>query len=186
MAKENNVTRMAENRKDIPVRGAGPVASLRDEVNNLFDRFLGRSAAPRGARQDLSADPWWRAQDPFAWLDTVDASLWSDNFGQTDFSETDNDYEIQIDLPGLKRDDVTVDFADGTITVAGERSDEREDERKGYYLSERSHGYFRRSFRVPDNIDPDQIGAQFNEGVLTIRLPKTEEARRNTRRISVS
>lgn len=185
MADNSKRARMPENRRDVPVRGAGPLGALREEINHLFDRFTGHAPATAGRREALGGDELWPGRDPFSLLDSAAGSLWRENFGQTDFSETESDYEIQIDLPGLKRDDVSVDYADGVLTVAGERTDEREDERKGYYLSERSHGYFRRSFRVPDNVDQDRISARFSDGVLTIQLPKTEEARQNTRRISV-
>lgn len=187
MARNTGVSRVPERQKtDVPVRGGGPVSSLREEVNHLFDRFMGRPVTGRSGRHggDLVGEDLW-ARDPLSLLDPTGAGFWRENFGQTDFSETDDEYEVQIDLPGLKRDDVDVDYADGVLTVSGERTDEREDERKGYYLSERGYGYFRRSFRVPDNVDQDNIGARFADGVLTIRLPKTEEARRNTRRIEV-
>lgn len=189
MVAKGNVSRMPERRKsEVPVRGGGPIASLREEVNHLFDRFMRRGSMPeRGSRRgELIEEDLWTPRDPFALLDSAAAGLWRDDFGSTDFSETDEDYEIQIDLPGLSREDVDVDYSAGVLTVSGERVDESEDRRKGYYLSERSHGYFRRSFRVPDNVDADSISAKFSEGVLSIRLPKTEEAKRDTRRIEVA
>ena len=177
MAESATVTRMPERQRvEQPARrfGAlGPTApmlgALRGEVDSLFDRFLGGSGLERGWPGDASPS----------------STLWRDHLGQTDISETASEYEIQIDLPGMNRDNVQIDYADGTIIVSGERSDERRDERQGYYLSERSYGSFRRSFRVPENVDADRIGAQFHDGVLSIRLPKTEEAVQNTRRIEV-
>lgn len=185
---DSTVSRMPERRsgRDIPVRGAG-VSSLRNEINRLFDRFSGRGMASRTGRR--AAEPWglddpWLGRDPFELLDSAFGAA-AASFGHADLSETDEGYELQIDLPGMKNDGVAVDYSDGILTVSGERSDEREDRRKGYYLSERSYGVYERSFRVPDSVEPDDIGAEFRDGVLTVTLPKSEEARRSSRRIDV-
>mgnify|MGYP006285315345 CR=1 FL=1 len=178
-----NVARMPERQteREIPVRGGG-LSGLRNEMSRLF----GRTPAYAGRRGgDLPGpEAAWFARDPFEWLESaLDAGLGS--FGQADVSETDKAYELEIDLPGMKKDDVSVDYSDGVITIAGERRDEREDERKGYYLSERSHGTFQRSFRVPESVDHENISAKFTDGVLTVELPKTEESRETSRRIDV-
>ena len=166
---EANVSRMPERTgRGVPVSGPGTVGSLRNEINHLFDRFAGRE---RGLREPL--DPFDRvlAREPL--------------FAQADLSETDEAWELQVDLPGMRKDDVTVDYANGVITIAGERTDEREDSRKGYYLSERSHGAFQRAFRVPEGVEPDAIRARFDDGVLTVTLPKSAEARRQSHRIEI-
>lgn len=180
---ESTVSRMPERRggTDIPVRG-GP-GSLRGEMNRLFDRFAGHR--PTGARRgtDLWApDELW-GRDPFELLDNVFGAV--ESFGHADLSETDAGYELQVDLPGMKKDDVAIDYSDGNLTISGERSDEREDQRRGYYLSERSYGAYERSFRVPESVEPDNISAEFRDGVLTVKLPKSEEARKSSRRIDV-
>lgn len=183
---EKNVTRMPEREteRDIPVRGGG-ASSLRNELNRLFDRFGGRGVAPSGRRPtDLwSPEDLWFGRDPFALLEGAFGGM--ESFGHADLSETEDAYELQVDLPGMKKDDVSVDYSDGVLTISGERKDEREDKRKGYYLSERSYGAYQRSFRVPESVDCDSISAQFNDGVLTITLPKTEEAQKTSRRIDV-
>ncbi|MDZ7749025.1 MAG: Hsp20/alpha crystallin family protein [Halofilum sp. (in: g-proteobacteria)] len=181
---EKNVTRMPERQaeRDIPVRGG---SSLRNEINRLFDRFGGRGVAPTGRRASdmLSPEDLWLGRDPFALLEGAFGGM--EAFGNADLSETDEAYELQVDLPGMKKDDVSVDYSDGVLTISGERKDEREDKRKGYYLSERSYGAYQRSFRVPESVDHDNIAAQFNDGVLTITLPKTREAQQTSRRIDV-
>lgn len=182
-----NVSRMPERQagREVPVRGGG-LSSLRTEMNRLFDRFGGRGAAPSGGRRtgDLAAfDPFGR--DPFELLESALAEGGLESFGRADLSETEEAYELQVDLPGMKKDDVQVDYSDGILTISGERRDEREDERKGYYLSERSYGAYRRSFRVPENVDHDAISARFSDGVLTVKLPKTEESRETARRIDI-
>lgn len=158
----------------VPVRGGGGLTSLRDEINRLFDRL------PVGRRR---ADPWLDAwyRDPFAELEWATAG----GLGKADLSETDEGYELQIDLPGLKKGDIEIDLSDGVLTVSGERSDEHEDKRKGYYLSERSYGSVRRSFRVPESVDANRIGAEFRDGVLTLKMPRTEEAQKSARRIEI-
>ena len=160
--------------ESVPVRSGGGLTSLRDEINRLFDRI------PGGRRRgDAWPDPW--SWDPFAGLEWPAGG----GLGKTDLSETDEGYELQVDLPGMKKDDVSVDLSDGILTISGERSDEREDKRKGYYLSERSYGSVRRSFRVPESVDTDRIGAEFRDGVLTLTMPRTEEAQKSKRRIEV-
>lgn len=185
---ESTVSRMPERQggRDIPVRGGG-LGSLRGEVNRLFDRFSGRAVPTRTGRR--ATELWgpedaWLGRDPFELLDTVFGAA-TGSFGHADLSETDEGYELQIDLPGMNKDDVAIDYSDGILTISGERSDEREDKRKGYYLSERSYGAYERSFRVPDSVEPDDIGAEFRDGVLTVKLPKSEEARKSSRRIDV-
>ncbi len=158
----------------VPVRSGGGLTSLRDEINRLFDRFPGGRR-----RSDAWPDPW--SWDPFAGLEWPAGG----GLGKADLSETDEGYELQVDLPGMKKDDVSVDLSDGMLTISGERSDEREDKRKGYYLSERSYGSVRRSFRVPESVDTDRIGAEFRDGVLTLTMPRTEEAQKSKRRIEV-
>jgi HSP20 family protein len=185
---EQNVTRMPEREAEgnIPVRGGG-VSSLRNEINRLFDRFGGRGVAPRNARRatDLwSPEDLWFGRDPFDLLESAVGGV-MESFGHADLSETDDAYELQVDLPGMKKDDVAVDYSDGVLTISGERKDEREDKRKGYYLSERTYGSYQRSFRVPESVDHENIKAQFSDGVLTISLPKTQQAQQTSRRIDV-
>lgn len=169
---EATVTRMPERtQRDVPVRGPGAVGTLRDEINSLFERFAGRDRPLRDVREPLDLLDWPLGREPA--------------FAQADLSETEDAWELQIDLPGLDKEDVSVDYANGVVTIAGERTDQREDKRKGYYLSERTYGSFQRSFRVPEGVKPDDIRARFDNGVLTVELPKSDEARRQTHRIEI-
>ncbi len=179
---EQNVSRMPERdqAQDIPVRGGG----LRNELNRLFGRSPA-ARAPRRGSELWSPEDMWFGRDPFDLLESALANANLESFGHADLSETDNAYELQIDLPGVKKDDISVDYSDNVLTISAERKDEREDKRKGYYLSERSYGAYQRSFRVPESVDHDNIKANFNEGVLTVTLPKTEEAQKTSRRIDV-
>lgn len=170
---------------EVPVRGSGGLKSLREEMNQVFDRFSNAQWPHFGRRRhsDPMSEPTW-ALDPFESMNMP--SLWGEReLGRADLSETDEGFELQIDLPGLQKKDIHVEVADGLLTVAGERSDEREDKRRGYYLSERSYGSVRRSFRIPDTIKLDDVKAAFENGVLTLTMPKTEEAQKNARQIEI-
>src|SRR3954469_2707163 len=101
-----------------------------------------------------------------------------------DLVETEDHYLLKADLPGMKQDDVAIEFNDGTLTVSGERKAEYERKEKGFFRLERSFGKFSRSLTLPDGIDPDRIDASFTDGVPDTRTPKPEEPK--PRRIEVS
>src|SRR3954451_14593993 len=103
---------------------------------------------------------------------------------EMDLVETDDHYMLKADLPGMKQEDVSIEFNDGTLTIAGERKAEYERKEKGFFRLERSFGKFSRSLTLPDGIDPDKIGAEFHEGVLDVTIPKPEA--RKPRRIDVA
>ena len=76
-------------------------------------------------------------------------------------------------------------WSDDLLTIKGEKKEEKEEKKKDYYLSERRYGSFQRSFRVPDGVDASKIEAKFNNGVLTVTLPKTVEAQKKQKKIEV-
>jgi len=80
---------------------------------------------------------------------------------------------------------VEVKVANGVLTIKGNKSEEKEESKKGYYLQERNFGFFERSFQVPDGVDRDKIEASFKKGVLTVTLPKKPEAQKAAKRIDV-
>ena len=81
-------------------------------------------------------------------------------------------YEITVELPGVKAEDIDVSAHDGALTVKGEKRFERTREGKSYFFSEREYGAFQRSFRLPPDADETAISADFADGVLTLRIPK--------------
>jgi HSP20 family protein len=81
-----------------------------------------------------------------------------------------------VELPGLDEKDVEVKLANGSLTVKGEKKEDKEEREKDYYFSERRYGSFVRSFPLPEGVNADKIEASFAKGVLTIKLPKTAEA----------
>jgi HSP20 family protein len=102
-----------------------------------------------------------------------------------DIAETDKAYEITAELPGMDEKNIEVKFADGVLTIKGEKKDEKEEKKKDYYLSERSYGSFQPSFQVPDGVDTDKIEATFKKGVLSVALPKSVEAQKAAKKIDV-
>jgi HSP20 family protein len=118
---------------------------LRREIDRLFDdAFVGRKS---GA----------------TWTPAVD------------IHETSKELRIDFELPGIRPEDVEIDVENGMLTVRGQKTAERkeEDEEGRYHLVERTYGSFVRSFQLPPGVDENQIGADFDEGVLHVRIPKT-------------
>ena len=103
-----------------------------------------------------------------------------------DISETDKEFVITAELPGMDESNIDVKFSDGTLTIKGEKKDEREEKQKDYHLSERRYGSFQRSFGVPDGVDADKIEAHFKNGVLTVTLPKRPEAQKSEKKIAIN
>ncbi len=81
---------------------------------------------------------------------------------------------------------VDVKLANGVLTIKGEKKEEKEEKEKDYYLSERRFGSFQRSFQLPEGIDEDKIQANFEKGVLTVKLPKGAEAQKPEKKISIA
>lgn len=102
-----------------------------------------------------------------------------------EMTETDKAYKITAELPGMALGDVEVTFEDGVLRVAGVKKEEREEDERGYRLSERSYGAFERLIELPAAANPDKIDATFSNGVLTITIGKDGEQQRNVRKISI-
>lgn len=81
-------------------------------------------------------------------------------------------YEIAVELPGVKQDDIEIALQEGVLTVTGEKRSARKEEGEDYFFSEREYGRFQRSFRLPPDADGDKISAAFSDGVLTLSVPK--------------
>jgi HSP20 family protein len=103
-----------------------------------------------------------------------------------DFVERDNEYEVTAELPGLDQKDVEVKLVNGALVISGEKKTEREEKGEGRFFSERRYGSFKRSFRLPENIDPDQIQASFEKGVLKVTLAKAAQARTEEKKIEIA
>jgi HSP20 family protein len=115
----------------------------------------------------------------------------AENSGETtawtprvDLAETEDAYFIQADVPGLKKDDIEINYQDGTLTVRGERTFDETSENRKFVRVERSYGRFYRAFTLPKSVNESDIQATFEDGVLTIEVPKAEETK--PRRIEIS
>jgi len=89
-----------------------------------------------------------------------------------DAAATEETYEINVELPGVSENDISVELHNNVLTVKGEKRFEREEKGKTYYFSERRYGSFHRSFRVPEDVEAEKVTAGFKDGVLTIKVPK--------------
>ncbi|MFB9863134.1 Hsp20/alpha crystallin family protein [Rufibacter immobilis] len=94
---------------------------------------------------------------------------------QVDTCETEQAYEIEVALPGLKKEDIHLDFQQGRLTISGERHFNQEQKDKRYHLIESQYGAFSRSFQFPDTVKAEAIEAVFENGVLQVRVPKDEQ-----------
>jgi HSP20 family protein len=128
-----------------------PFFRLRQEMDRLFDDFFGAPALSGG---------WSRATD----------------WPSLEVNETDDEVRITAELPGMNEKDVDLSVRDGMLTIKGERKGEHEDRDRGW--SERYYGRFERRLTLPDGADEARCAADFRDGVLTVRIPKTGEAAR--------
>jgi HSP20 family protein len=94
-------------------------------------------------------------------------------------------YHIEVDLPGVKKDDICVDIKDDVLTISGQRKTKKEVKEKDYYKMESSYGKFQRSFTLPDNIDAENIEANSKDGVLEVVVPKMEKSKKETKKIKI-
>jgi HSP20 family protein len=102
-----------------------------------------------------------------------------------DIYEEGDEIVVKSELPGIKKEDIDVTLTDDKITISGEKKKEEKVERKDYYSLERSYGSFSRSFRLPVEVQTAKARAEFKDGVLEIRIPKTEKARKKEKKIAI-
>ncbi len=94
-----------------------------------------------------------------------------------DMEETEEDYIVKAEIPGIKKDDINISIADNKVVIAGEVAEEKDVQEKNYYLKERARGKFSRGFTLPTPVDSGKAEATFKDGILTLKLPKAEEAK---------
>jgi len=136
-----------------------------EEMDRLFGDFgLGRGLVPPA-------------------LMNVACANWSP---QVEMFERDGELVVRADLPGLKKDDVKVEFTDDGLAIEGERRAEREEKGEGYYRSERSYGNFYRLLPLPDGVNPEDASAKFQNGVLEVTMPARKKMTRAKKKIEIS
>jgi HSP20 family protein len=101
-----------------------------------------------------------------------------------DLVEEGDHFVLRADLPGVSENEVNVELEDHVLTISGERKSEDEERKEGYYRLERASGRFSRSLTLPEGIDPEGVEAKFDNGVLTVRIPKPQE--RKPRRVAIN
>jgi HSP20 family protein len=155
------------------LRPRRPLVSLRQEIDRLFDDFgVGSWRSPfRSSLFDM--DPFRRAKAAFSGVPAVDVA------------ETEKGYKVVAELPGMDEKNIEVKIANGMLTIKGEKQEEKQEEKQDYYIRERSFGSFERTFPVPDGVELDKVDASFKKGVLTVTLPKTAEAQKAEKKITV-
>jgi HSP20 family protein len=94
----------------------------------------------------------------------------------TNLAETDSQFEVTLDLPGMKPEDFNLEFNDGQLWITGERQQEEEEKGKTYHRVERSYGHFRRGISLGPDVDPEKIEATYKDGILTVVVPKAPAA----------
>jgi HSP20 family protein len=104
---------------------------------------------------------------------------------RVDVSETDKEIKVSAELPGMDEKDIDVSLARDTLTIKGEKKEEKEEKGEDYYRMERSYGSFTRSVSLRVEVDTDKVQATFKKGVLEITLPKTPEAIQETKKVPV-
>ena len=150
-----------------------PFDSLRREVDRLFEDFAGGLWRSSFGRSFFDIEPAWRSRSAMSTMPAIDVT------------ETDKAYAITAELPGMDEKNVEVKVADDILTVKGEKQEEKEEKTKDYHLSERSFGSFQRAFQVPSGVDTDKIDAKFSKGVLRVTLPKSTEAQKAEKKITI-
>ena len=123
--------------------------ALQSDVSRVFDTFFGTRSG-----NGVATRRWVPAMD---------------------LVEEDEHLVVRADLPGLTEEDVNIEVKDGVLTVSGERRAEEKTEEKGYHRVERAYGSFSRSLSLPEGIEPEQVSAEVDNGVLEVRIPKPEE-----------
>lgn len=132
---------------------------FRDEFDKFFDGFFSNTDFLPGSLYSLSP--------------------------KTDIEETVDDYKLYIELPGVDKKDIKLNVENNTLIVKGEKKQEKESKDKNFISCERSYGAFQRVFDLPGGIKSDKIEAEFKDGVLNIKVPKSEEAKKKEIEIKI-
>jgi HSP20 family protein len=101
-----------------------------------------------------------------------------------DLVETEDNYVLRADLPGVSEGDVKIELDDNVLTISGERKSAHKEAKEGYYRVERAYGSFSRTLKLPEGVDADSISASFDRGVLEVNVPKPEQ--RKPRRVEIA
>ena len=132
-----------------------PLFREMEEMSDRLNRFFGTWTRPNG-KELLTVTDWTPV---------------------VDIQETDLEYLVKAELPEVRKEDVQVTLENGVLTIQGERKQEKEEKGRKFHRIERSYGSFLRTFTVPLDTDETKVTAEFKDGILKLRLPKTEKPR---------
>lgn len=135
---------------------ARELMSIEKEFNKLFNSFSNKFGISNEGENEMENAVW--------------APL-------TDISEDNDNYYLNLDVPGVDKNDVKISYSNGNLVIKGERKDEKETKKSEYHRIERSFGKFFRSFTLPEKIKEDKIEAKFKDGALSIVIPKADEVK---------
>lgn len=152
-------------KSDESERENSPITRFHSEVDRLFDRFFDE---PFSGLSLLPETGLGRS----GWLPTLE------------ISEDEKAFTVKAEIPGVDPDDLDISVRGDVLELSGQKKEESEERRKGYFHSERRYGSFRRAIPLPSPVDQDAITAEYDRGVLSVRLPKAEKAM--AKRIPVS
>ena len=141
-------------------RPLGEVDSFRREMDRMFENFFGSGA-------DVG-------ESSLTWYPSVD------------IKETKDDFVLMAEVPGMSKDDIKINISENTLTVKGEKKEEKKEDDQNYHRVERRYGTFQRSFTLPIQVQGNKVKAAYKDGVLTITLPKKEEVKPKEIPITVS
>lgn len=164
---------MAEKAKEKETKAVAPwrpfldLARWEREMDRMMEDFFGRRARP-----------WW----PERWFRIDEREI---GMPPVDVFEDKDDIVVKAELPGMTKEDIEVSLTDHTLTIKGEKKKEEEVKEENYYRSERSYGSFVRTVELPTEVYTDKVKAAFKNGVLEVRVPKTEEAKTKEIKVKV-
>ncbi len=151
-----------------PVRMLSPLRAWEREIERMFEDF------------PFAGFPRFRELEPFSFPRELRL-----NAPSLDMYEEKNDVVVKAELPGMTKDDIEIKLIDSTLTLKGEKKKEEEVKEKDYYRCEREYGSFLRTVELPAEVKTDGAKATFKDGVLEIRLPKSEEAKKKEIHVQV-
>lgn len=152
--------REPESESTVPSRGS-TIDRFHREVDRMFERFF---------NEPIFAGDW---------------SEWSGGWAPSlDVSEGEDTITVRVEVPGVDPDDIDVSLTGDMLVISGQKEEESEEKREGYFHTERRFGSFRRGVPLPASVDPERISAEYDKGVLTVKMNKTEES--TAKRIPVS
>lgn len=157
-----------EQKELVKVEKARPLSPL-EEMEKRFGDFFARPFSFLGP----------------SWLPRLRMHEMEEVLPTVDIFEDGNDVVIKAEMPGMKKEDIDVKLSEGTITISGEKKKEEKVEKRNYYRMERSYGSFTRTFSLPSEVQTDRAKAQFKDGILEVRVPKTEEAKQKEKKVTI-